>query len=963
MQSNRCLSGWLKSRLHSNALGLFGFFLFALPSFVAAQVIVTPSSPPYNLQVLPGSTRQIQVQITNGTLNTVNWSVLSTTGGATATFTTPSASEVSSITAGLATVQVNIGPVAGNCTIPEAQNAIGTYTVTSTATVTVQAQSVDDTTKTANFLFNVCAKTTTVLVVPAYQQAFKGQHRMLQSWVTGDTDETGTWSIVAQPGGGDGTLADTTYRDADFVATVTGRYTLQYTSHSDSSKSATAIVYVSPNPIPFFGSTPNDTEPRECYVDPALTGGDYEVGAGKQYATIQSTPAANTLEPGSIIRIWNTDTTGSNPSTYHEYYQITSSGTPTQPIIFCGVPDAYGNLPVIDGSNATTQPGTDVNTPDPVGVLNLWPGGYGVGAPYGFWQSGSAGPSYVSVTGLHITHATPNYTYTPPGGGAATPYDTFTGCLNVRSGSYIDVGGNDLDTCTNGFFSTEYASEGWAGISRLVTVTGNHIHNSGWPNSEFEHQVYFQTFYGVMQGNLIDHYVSNADGSAIKWRGLEGIFRYNNIGSGPLRDFDLIDVQDAPPYVSFEAYLSNPGNTDCDDSLYCRGDTAGPNIIAAYQESLQKDFVYGNEIFGSSSLNQIHYAEDQNDGMADRNGTLYFFSNTLDNAQDVFDNGSSEGYYGYFTQRIDARNNILWTDGTQMEFARYATIILSATTNLMKSGSFSITTPIEGGDYSTGTADGWSNICVDNACPWPLTVPLNTHLYGLSNANYLTTATQPYNSTTMVPPSGSAAIGAGSSLTGILDTMPLRWQYATASNSLLARSNPLTIGAADQPGNTPDFTVAAAPASISVTAGQSGTTTLSVSPVNGFNYATSFSCPELPTGASCSFSPATVTPMGAAASTTLTISTSTIILESHRCNPNPLFPGSVLAVALCCLGWKKRRRLQMFLLLAVSVAGLGLLNGCGSTSSSTTQPITWTITVNATSGPLTHSTTVSLSVN
>ncbi len=795
MQSNRFFAAGLNSRLHSNALGLFSLCLFAFPSLLPAQVAVIPSVPAYNFQVLPGSTRQIQVQITNGTQNTVNWSVLSNTGGATATFTTPSASEASTVTAGLATVQVNIGPVAGNCAIPEAHNAIGTYTVTSTATVTVQAQSVDDTTKTAKFLFNVCARTTTVLVAPAYQQAFRGQHRMLQSWVTGDTDETGTWSIEAQPGGGDGALADTANRDADFVATVTGRYTLKYTSNSDSSKSATAIVYVSPNNIPFFGSTPNQTEPRECYVDPALTGGDYEVGAGKQYATIQSTPAANTLEPGSITRIWNTDTTGGNPSTYHEYYQITSSGTSTQPIIFCGVPDAYGNLPVIDGSKATTQSGTDANTHDGVGIISLWPGGYDGNSPYGYWQSGSAGPSYVSVTGLHIAHATPNYTYTPPGGGAATPYNTFTGCLNVRSGAYIDVGGNDLDTCTNGFFSTEYASDGWSDITELVTVTGNHIHNSGWPNSGSEHQVYFQTFYGVMQGNLIDHYVSNADGSAIKWRGLEGIFRYNNVAAGPLRDFDMVDVQDAPPYVSFEAYLSNPGDTDCYDSLYCSGDTAGPNIIAGYQESLQKDFVYGNEIYGSSSLNQIHYAEDQNDGMADRNGTLYFFSNTLDHAQDVFDNGSSEGYYGYFTQRIDARNNILWADGSQIEFGRYATLILSAATNLMKSGTFSITTPIEGGSYSAGTSDGWSNTCVDNACPWPLTVPLNTHLYGLSDANYLTTATQPYSSATMIPPAGSAAIGAGTSLTGILGAMPLRWQYATASNSLLARSDPVTIGA------------------------------------------------------------------------------------------------------------------------------------------------------------------------
>jgi len=58
---------------------------------------------------------------------------------------------------------------------------MGSYSVTSTTSVTIQAQSVDDSTKSGIFNFNQCAKTTTVMAPPAYQQAFKGQHRMLQS--------------------------------------------------------------------------------------------------------------------------------------------------------------------------------------------------------------------------------------------------------------------------------------------------------------------------------------------------------------------------------------------------------------------------------------------------------------------------------------------------------------------------------------------------------------------------------------------------------------------------------------------------------------------------------------------------------------------------------------------------------------------------------------------------------------
>src|ERR1035438_2200518 len=83
--------------------------LFALSaSLVPAQVAITANVPAYPFQVLAGSTRQINVNITGRKLNTVNWSVLSTTGGATATFTTPNGSDVSSVGGALPTVQANI---------------------------------------------------------------------------------------------------------------------------------------------------------------------------------------------------------------------------------------------------------------------------------------------------------------------------------------------------------------------------------------------------------------------------------------------------------------------------------------------------------------------------------------------------------------------------------------------------------------------------------------------------------------------------------------------------------------------------------------------------------------------------------------------------------------------------------------------------------------------------------------
>jgi N-acetylneuraminic acid mutarotase len=159
-----------------------------------------------------------------------------------------------------------------------------------------------------------------------------------------------------------------------------------------------------------------------------------------------------------------------------------------------------------------------------------------------------------------------------------------------------------------------------------------------------------------------------------------------------------------------------------------------------------------------------------------------------------------------------------------------------------------------------------------------------------------------------------------------------------------------------QPSSTafppPDFTVTASPGTLTVTAGSSGVTTVSVAASNGFNAAVTFSCSGLPSGASCSFSPANVTPSGAAASTTtLTVATlsSTAAL---RGNSPPLFPTTALATAICCIGWKKQRRLAVLLLLAIGVAASGL-NGCGGGGSQrSVQPLTSTITVTAVSGAI-----------
>ncbi len=77
---------------------------------------------------------------------------------------------------------------------------------------------------------------------------------------------------------------------------------------------------------------------------------------------------------------------------------------------------------------------------------------------------------------------------------------------------------------------------------------------------------------------------------------------------------------------------------------------------------------------------------------------------------------------------------------------------------------------------------------------------------------------------------------------------------------------------------TPDFTVSCSPSSLSVQQGANGASTCTVTSTNGFASAVSLACTGLPSGASCSFSPPSVTPPAngsANSALTLTVSAAT----------------------------------------------------------------------------------------
>jgi hypothetical protein len=167
--------------------------------------------------------------------------------------------------------------------------------------------------------------------------------------------------------------------------------------------------------------------------------------------------------------------------------------------------------------------------------------------------------------------------------------------------------------------------------------------------------------------------------------------------------------------------------------------------------------------------------------------------------------------------------------------------------------------------------------------------------------------------------------------------------------------------------------------SATVTAGQTATYNLQVSPVNGFNGTVTLSCGDALAKSTCSVSPSSVTVNGTAASAlTVTVTTTAASMLGPYSTPASRRPSVplvlplllVLAVALIvaesAVARNPRRRLVPALaLLALSLVWIG---GCGGGSSSgggggNTGTPSGTVTVTGTSSGVSHSLSLTLNVN
>jgi hypothetical protein len=198
-------------------------------------------------------------------------------------------------------------------------------------------------------------------------------------------------------------------------------------------------------------------------------------------------------------------------------------------------------------------------------------------------------------------------------------------------------------------------------------------------------------------------------------------------------------------------------------------------------------------------------------------------------------------------------------------------------------------------------------------------------------------------------------------------------QYGGDTNFAGSTSSAVTITVTAV---APSFALGASPTSVSIsTTGSSGTTTLTVTPAGGFAQPVSFACTGLPSEASCTFAPSTVTPGATAATTVLTISTTAPSVKKGSGNDRSSLTrwATFASLGMLTLTFRPSRNrirwLAVLLTLGVAASvvscgggssGSGGNGGGGGPSDPGTPTGTSTVTVTATAGSLSQ--TVSLSV-
>jgi hypothetical protein len=326
-----------------------------------------------------------------------------------------------------------------------------------------------------------------------------------------------------------------------------------------------------------------------------------------------------------------------------------------------------------------------------------------------------------------------------------------------------------------------------------------------------------------------------------------------------------------------------------------------------------------------------------------------------------------------------ATGNVSFVSGsTALGTAPVTNGVATLTISFAAAGAYSVTASYPGDSNNTASSS--------NAVPVTVAAVASKTTLAVSTASANPSQQLSFTATvTGFNPTGSVTFVAGSTTLGTAPvtngtaTLPFSFaaagsytitaNYAGDAANLASSSNAVSVSVV-----TPDFTVSASPGAVTITAGQTATIMLSVTPVGGYGGTVKFSCGTLPSGVTCTFTPASVTPAnGMAATSTLTVATTAPTSAMLRGIAGPL--QGIAWASIICLAfsprrlWRSNRQLMRSgVLLVLLMSGLMAISGCSSSSPAITNPgtpkgtQTITVSVNDVAGGPSHNATLQITV-
>jgi hypothetical protein len=706
-------------------------------------------------------------------------------------------------------------------------------TFSSPMSFTLKATSATDPTKSAQMLYKVCqdgagsGKKGLPRPSPGYRQSyFNEQHPIFAvNWAS--STQYFHITMASDDGLGDATLetfpapaGDTFNHNSSVLpqavfhsGTHKTGYTITWCSDKDLTSCMWQRIFVSDQTKP--ASNPDKVEFAPCDIDPVMTaagGTVYEVGPGQAYANPTLIPT-NNYPWGSIVKIHGETGTSGNPIVFKNYWEmripnnyLSHTTTGQVPALYvCGIPASSGDLPVIDGLNATANSNTGQFT----GQGNLLTI---TGSPPSLPQSdnyhdGLQPMHHVGVATLVFENATKDVPYYVPG--QSPPSGTtsvFSNSNSVRPFStqmYSVIGTRSINVA-NPYFSDCTSKGGYLRNCSLDGYyEGNHAEGYGIAPDFTEHPMYLQDIRDYWVLGLLDGAVIGSNGTnCFSFRGSRSFYISSLCRS--VSPYGAASILGGDAEVQDNAYYEDPnrafGPTGAWDHSTCSDGSSnypfcsfvgmdnapafgGLGTFAAYQQEHEYSFfLIGNNFNTSGGNCGTGMAMTNSDNsLAGQHNGYYTYNNFIcpytgpalfEDVRNGSIGGNSNGAQPLDWPKGWFANNIIWWNnnsgcsygGCTVHDAQ-PTGMVTFQTNVVHTGQFSLATGVQQ-QIGVRTGNNWSGL---NEATRYFDMGgshfAEEKIGGWSNpGNFIFTSTQPYDSTTLRPITGSAAVGVATPL-------------------------------------------------------------------------------------------------------------------------------------------------------------------------------------------------------